>query len=148
MIVAVSEKAIISKYLGVPYKHRGRDLKGLDCYGLIICIYKDLGFKLWDIEEEYDENWSWKGKNHFIENYHQQWRRIEVPDVFDVVLFSNSKGIANHGGVVLSEGRFIHTCKQGTIISRLSDPGWRKRIEGFYRLKERDDYRKIYPQSS
>jgi len=30
------------KYLGVPFKHRGRTKAGLDCAGLIVRCYKDL----------------------------------------------------------------------------------------------------------
>ena len=131
----ITEKEIIKRYLGIPYKHRGRTLDGLDCWGLIKSIYKDFGYDLWDIEEDYDENWAWEGRDHFIENYHKQWDKVEKPELFDVVLFKNSKDIANHGGVVLSNDKFIHCCKAGTVINRLSDSHWQKRLQGFYRLK-------------
>lgn len=135
----IKDKEIIEKYLGVSYRHKGRTLEGLDCWGLIKEVYKDLGFELWDIEEDYDEKWSWKGRNHFIENYYKEWVKVKKPNPFDVVLFSNSKGIANHGGVVLKSGKFIHCCKTGVVVSRLGEPRWQKRIEGFYHLKARDE---------
>lgn len=31
------------KYLGVPFKHRGRTDRGIDCAGLVWCAYRDLG---------------------------------------------------------------------------------------------------------
>lgn len=37
-------------YLGVKWKHRGRSRKGIDCAGLPLCVYADLGVKLPDIE--------------------------------------------------------------------------------------------------
>ena len=132
------EQAIVRKYLNVRYNLRGRDIKdGLDCYGLIIAVYKDLGFTLLDIEEEYNEDWAWQGRNHFIENYHNQWVKVEWPRFLDVVLFKNSKGIANHGGIVLRADKFLHCSKVNVTVGRLSDDQWQRRIEGFYHLKAR-----------
>lgn len=131
----ISEIEVINKYLGIPYKHRGRDMTGLDCYGLIIAVYKDFGEYLLDIEEEYDVRWDFKGKNYFIENYNKEWDKIINPIPFDVVLFKNSKGICNHGGIVFKDGMFLHTCKAGTVMSRLSD--WQSKLDGYYRLKAR-----------
>lgn len=37
-------------YLGVPFKHRGRDSRGLDCAGLVWCAYRDAGIVLPDLE--------------------------------------------------------------------------------------------------
>lgn len=37
-------------YIGVPWKHRGRSRKGIDCAGLPICAYADLGVTIPDIE--------------------------------------------------------------------------------------------------
>jgi len=138
--VIIDEKVIIEKYLGIPFKHRGRDLRGLDCYGLIINVYRDLGYELFDIEEDYDESWAWKERSLFLENYHKQWKRIERPSLYDVVLFSNLNGIAIHAGLVLNNNRFIH-CKRktGVIISRLGELFWWQKIEGFYRFRARDD---------
>ena len=126
---------IISKYLGIPYRHRGRGLNGFDCYGLIIAIYGDVGIRLFDVEEDYTEDWSWKGRNHFIENAHRQWEEVRQPMLFDVVLFKNSKGIVNHAGVMLDEYNFIQTCRAGTVVTGIGSVR-QDRIEGFYRYKE------------
>lgn len=136
----MKEQDIINKYLGIPYKHGGRTRLGLDCYGLIIAIYKDLGFTLFDIEH-YDKNWSVNGKNYMLENYHRQWRETDNPQFLDVVVLRNSIGILNHGGVMLSGNRFLHCCKAGTTISSLETPMWKKRFVGFYQFKERYDNR-------
>lgn len=130
----MTEREINEKYLGIPYKHRGRNLDGLDCYGFIIAVYRDWEIELFDIEEEYNEGWAFKsGKNYFIENYHRQWQKVDGPEMLDVVLFHNSKGIVNHGGIVLSDRKFIHCCKAGVVVSRLI-PQWLKRLEGFFRF--------------
>ncbi len=129
-------KFIVEKYLGIPYRHRGRDLSGLDCYGLIISIFEDAGISLFDIEEEYTEDWAWKGKNLFIENAYLEWEQVKTPYFLDVVGFVNSKGVVNHAGVMLTSTKFIHTCKAGTVISSLNDYRKKNRIAGFYRHKK------------
>jgi len=133
----VTEDYLIRKYLPVPYKHQGRSLEGFDCWGLILFVYKELGYKLWDIEEDYDIKWGWKDKHLFIENYHREWDKVKKPNLFDVVLFKNSKGVAFHAGIMLSNSRFLHCCKVGTVVGRLSEQKWATSIEGFYHLRER-----------
>jgi cell wall-associated NlpC family hydrolase len=132
----MTEQQIIDKYLGVPYLHKGRDLKGLDCWGLIILVYKDLDMTVLDFDIDYDQNWSFKKENYFIENYHKQWVKIEVPEtpkLFDVVLFNSRNGIPNHAGIVMNGTRFIHTCKAGTVLGRVNN--MTDKIEGYYRIK-------------
>ena len=129
---------IRAKYLGAPYLHKGRTIAGLDCYGLIIKVYEDLGIRLYDIDEDYTPDWSWSGRNYFIENYHKEWDKIELPEQFDVVLFCmHDNGIADHGGVMLNSDEFIHTCKAGTVVTKISQ--LRGKIEGYYRYKQNDN---------
>jgi cell wall-associated NlpC family hydrolase len=37
-------------YIGTPWKHRGRSRRGIDCAGIVVCSYADLGVVLPDIE--------------------------------------------------------------------------------------------------
>jgi len=134
----IDEREVIGKYLGIPYVNRGRSLtSGLDCWGLIILIYRDLGFDLFDLEA-YEVDWARRGGNHFIENYWRQWRKIERPEFLDGVLFLDRRGIANHAGLMLDQERFIHCCRVGVIVSNLNDGNWKMKREGFYRLNARD----------
>jgi cell wall-associated NlpC family hydrolase len=147
----ITEADIINRYLPVPYKHQGRDLLGLDCYGLL----KDgflffLNIKLFDIEEDYTPDWSFKGKNYFLENCHKDFKEvvnsavtnfnsetqlIGKPKLFDVVTFESKKGVMNHAGWMLDENRFINSCKLGTVVCRLSEGIWVSRFSGIYRHK-------------
>jgi len=131
----MTEQFIIHKYLGIPYKHQGRDLTGLDCYGIVIAIYADLGIKLFDIEEDYDIDWSWKNRNIFLENAHKDFQEVTKAQLFDLVAFKNKKGVINHLGVMFDNDRFVNSCKLGTIVSRISHPSCQKRFYGFYRHK-------------
>lgn len=132
------ERFIIAKYLGAPYRHRGRRLEGLDCWGFIKLVYADLDVRLFDIEDlEYGKAWFLGRRDYLKDNLDLDWEKVENPMILDGVLFVNRKGIANHAGIVLSEGRFIHASRQGVIVSSLDDRAWQARIEGFYRLKGR-----------
>jgi len=121
----------------MPYLNKGRGEGGIDCWGLGLKVYELAGVKLFDIPEiEYDPSWSKTGGNYLAENYWRDWEKIENPEFLDAVLLRNAFGIAYHGGVVLSGGRFIHATMYGVIISRLNEPAIKEKIEGFYRLKK------------
>jgi|GEM_PF-1040304 len=140
MNILKQEQTIVRRYLGIQYKLRGRDYRtGLDCYGLIIAVYKDLGFDLLDIEEEYDINWQWQKRVNFIEKYHDKWLKVKSAAFLDVVLFKDPRGHANHGGIMLRDDRFLHCSKTGVTIGRIMYPQWESRVDGFYHLKVRDD---------
>lgn len=124
-------------FLAISYKHKGRDLTGCDCLGFNILFYRIiLNKKIPDIQENYTPDWQFKNQNYFLENYHHHFKKIKIPKVYDLVAFQNRKGIVNHGGVVLGCGKFIHCCREGVLVDNYNRPNWKKRINGFYRLKD------------
>jgi cell wall-associated NlpC family hydrolase len=130
------EDLIIDKYLGIPYRHKGRAMDGLDCWGFLKLVYSDLGFRLFDIEDlEYSRIWGIGNKDYFKDNHANDWEKVNAPEILDGVLFLSSRGIANHAGIVLKNRRFIHCCRAGVIVSRLDDESWKKKTEGFYTLR-------------
>lgn len=132
----ITANAIVKKYLGIPYLHKGRTKAGLDCWGLIKLIYSDAGKEVADLDD-YEANWSRKGQDYFTTLRGQEWEEVEDEQFLDVVLFRASKLVVNHAGVVLDENRFIHCCRAGVVVSRLGDKQWYLKTEGFYRLKQR-----------
>lgn len=133
----MTPKEVVDKYLGIPYKHKGRTMEALDCYGLAVLIYRDLGYELFDIDD-YEVDWSAKQRNHILLNYHKQWVKVEKPALWDGVLIKTKHG-ASHGGLMLNSKDFIHCCRHGVVVSSLTDPEWKDRIAGFYHLRARDD---------
>jgi cell wall-associated NlpC family hydrolase len=133
----MTEQDLCKKYLGIPYEHHGRTMKGLDCWGLIILAYKDFGIDVVDLEH-YDYNWFKKGEDYFtkkyyLENYYKLWKRTMDPKFMDLAMFENSIGVPHHAGICLSDGRFLQCAiKVGVIVSTL-DVGWEKKLRGFYR---------------
>lgn len=129
----MTEGQIINKYLGWNHKHLGREEGYVDCWGLIIFIYRDLGIEVFDLGN-YDERWAYKGDNYFIEYYYEDWEWHTAPVFLDVVLFRNCKGIPAHAGVYLSQGRFIHSARGvGVVIGKMHK--YMSRFEGVYRHK-------------
>lgn len=128
----ITEKEIVSKYLGVTYKHKGTDLIGLDCWTLVVSIYRDAGIDISFMNPTYDEQCQWHEFDRFIESYHQHWEKVDKPKFMDVILLS---GYRQHAGVWLSENRFIHAAKAGVIISRICPCQLGRQIQGFYRIK-------------
>jgi len=127
---------IIDRYLGIPYKNMGRTLEGLDCYGLILSIYKDAGIELVDIDT-YPADWALTDGNHvssFIEDYSKAWITVSTPVLLDVVGFKNSKGIFNHAGIMLNSSKVINTCRAGTVILDIFGP-LKDKVVGYYRHK-------------
>lgn len=130
----ITEQQICDKYLKkyIPYTHKGRDPKtGLDCYGLIKCIYQDAGIELMDVED-YAIDWSRSGEDYFMQNYYRQFDEVPIPHFLDIVLLNRGE-VACHAGVVLEGNRFIHCSKAGINIQPLRR--WFQRIVGFYRVK-------------
>ena len=118
--------------VGVPFCDGGRDLSGLDCWGLTREIYSRFGydFPLYEISC-YDI----VNVNQEMERNRAFWKRHFPPNipVPSVVTFKISSPVINHVGVFIGEGRFIHTRElTGTVIEKLDSPVWRHRIEGFY----------------
>lgn len=136
----ITEKEIVDRYLGVPYLTRGRNKgTGLDCYGLIMLIYSELGIKLFDIDEDYSVGWAKEGKNFFAENYYREWEKVSTPRMFDIVAFKTSSGVTNHAGVCLGGERFIHCARRiGVVVSKWTDEQWAGCLEGFYKFRRID----------
>ena len=126
-----------SKYLGLPFKHHGRDESGIDCWGLPMLYYKEV----LDVELQdwwYEINWYKKGDNHFIDNYKKfNFKRTDSPTKHDIALvFTDIKTkIPNHAMVIVEPPNLaLHASTAGTRLEDLSNNFWKRRIEGFYRL--------------
>ena len=120
------------KYIGLSFKHKGRDFDGVDCYGLFALMLKEEkninmpGY-------EYTLNWSDEGCNHIQEKmyYFNNWDAVGEPlKPFDVILFyatPNNK-IVNHMGIYIGDNKFIHASSlYKSKIDKL-EGAWKHRI--------------------
>jgi len=131
-------KPDFSKYIDIPYKHRGRDFNGCDCLGLVILIYKEeLGIILPDyLDIEYNCDLNKEDNTYLEEGWAEQmklaWRPCKPPyERWDGLLFyANSRRvIADHMGVCIGDDKFIHTSSKYkmSMVSRL-DKLWLSKL--------------------
>jgi cell wall-associated NlpC family hydrolase len=122
-------------YIGIPFQDRGRDRKGLDCYGLVKLIYQDqLGLSLPSYDDVYGQI---HGEEAAISDKicHEAhgWQRTDQPEPFDVVVFRIA-GLPLHVGIVVIPDVMIHSLKGCNVsLERYRHPLWDRRREGFYR---------------
>lgn len=124
-------------YIDLPYQVDGRSRGGVDCWGLVHLIYRErLGIVLPDkagIHTAHEKDLAAIAQA--MDEEASLWKKVEKPDVYDVVLMR--RGIlACHVGICVGEGRFLHVV-EGTD-STLEDLGglrWGKRVVGFYRYE-------------
>lgn len=125
----------ITKYLGIPYKHKGDDKAGVNCYGLIRLFYKqEFNIDLFDYR--YDENWDKKGFNYIQEKYRSQWQKIDKPESYCAIGFRlPGHKIEHHLGIILPDlNNFLHSpLNQSSRIESLTHPTWGKAVTGYYR---------------
>jgi len=134
-------------YIGLPYKHLGRDKKGVDCYGLVVLLYKDkLGVELPDVHEykfgedacNYMTAFYTEKKYEHVLGFSQLWTPVEKLEPYDILLFNTYKELEapTHSGVFLGEGKFIHCMDNLPVtISRL-ERRWLSIYHSAYRYKK------------
>ena len=127
-----------SKYIEIPFKHKGRDFKGCDCYGLIRLIYEqERSILLPDyLELDYNCDLNEDDETHIQDKFNDQlscgWQIIESPfDLWDTLIFyANSRRvIADHIGLCIGDDKFIHTSGyyEMSMVSRL-DKNWLSKL--------------------
>ena len=92
----MSHSQWIDDYVGIPFEIGGRSLRGLDCYGLVWKVYRDiLGVSLpdWVTEEDID----WDGAR-------GSWVSLDRPIDFCLLRSARTGGIPDHFGLYISRG--------------------------------------------
>lgn len=118
--------------LGIPFKQFGRDLKGLDCFGLVMTIYKRRGIIVPDIKygnTDADRNQAITSPKNL-----QGWVNTELSPGVAVALRRN--GLVQHCGVCIDEDRFIHASEdhEAVMVAKFSRNNnfHKKLVAGFY----------------
>lgn len=124
--------------IGLSFANRGRDItKGVDCYGLVIEVFRRYGYSIPEYFADYDDI---KEVNKLITEKTKivsHWKKvtnsnIPVPSLI-AIRFGVPAGVVNHTGVYIGNGKFIHIRENtGVCIDRIDSPAWRNMIVGFY----------------
>lgn len=124
--------------IGTSFVNEGRDVKtGLDCYGLVMEVFHRFGIEL----PEYTANYDDAAKINAIIRRQKMspiWKKVEdgaeppVPSIV-CISFGVPKGIINHTGVYIGDGKMIHTRdKIGVCVDRVQSPAWNRLIDSYY----------------
>lgn len=128
------------RYLLVPFRDGGRDMKGLDCWGLIREVYSDqLGIELPSYGEISAHDMRKIAERMAGDTAEGEvWRPIKTPEAFDVVVMSWAQHkIIAHVGVMIDAKRLLHI-EPGTYpaIVQAKHPFVARRIRGYFRHRD------------
>jgi len=126
---------LFSDLLGVKWLKGGRDLKGLDCYGLAMIAKKRLeGIDLPEYSTPDDDA---TFVNMILKEVDIA-EKIEVPVSGCFVLFAVGGPYKLHIGVMVDNDKFIHILRNNTVsIERISHPFWKSKVKGLYKWNNR-----------
>jgi cell wall-associated NlpC family hydrolase len=110
----------VEKYLGIPFKDKGRDFSGCDCWGLVrLFLLGEFGIEIDSLWESYAHCRDIESIKKLVEEEKTRWMPVEGPenkgDVLDLSLSKRDF----HVGVLAAPGRILHVERGG--FSRL-DP--------------------------
>jgi cell wall-associated NlpC family hydrolase len=123
----------IERYKGLPYTDHGRDMSGVDCWGLVCLVYREqLGVELpgWSAEYEQAHTVSVPAIRHCFKGWKEVVGR---PAVGDLALFE-IKSVFHVGIVLDRRGKeMLHITKGRQVtIERVQSLLYRNCFRGFY----------------
>ena len=123
-----------SDLVGVPFKYGGRDSAGMDCWGVVVAVYRALGIGVEDVGE-YDAVLATDANPVFERVRTQAWHPAREPyEPYDVLLYAGGccGTAATHCAVYIGRGRMLHALQgRGVVISRVRS--FPKRLLGAWR---------------
>lgn len=129
-----------NRYINIPYVDGGRTEAGADCWGLVRLIYQNE----FDIELPGHDGIDRGSREdaelaEYMAAHRENWERVRVPEVGDIVLMRLA-GEPIHVGVVVAPGYFIHARADSDVVAeKYTTTRWSHRIEGFYRYAPKAD---------
>lgn len=127
---------MLDAYVGMPWREKGRDASGCDCWGLLALVYREqLGVDLPSLSDAYVTTADRHALAGLIAGELGPWRLIEpgAEARFDGVLMTEG-GVPRHIGLVAQPGHLLHVERDASAVIE-SYTGWRlrRRVAGFYR---------------
>ena len=126
---------MFDRYIGIPFKDKGRDFDGCDCWGLIRLIYKnEFNINLPEYLDAYVSTANRKSVAEFADAEKLNWIAVTSrPSFGDVILF-RIYGLPMHIGMAIGKRQMIHILKGADSgVERFDNLIWKNRILGVYR---------------
>lgn len=136
--------AWVSDYVGLPWRGKGRDREGLDCYGILRLVLAERFAVALPSHDGvgFETGGDCTDLAAFLEAEAKAWRPLaldEAPRAGDGVLL-RVRGHPIHVGVVVAPGWMLHI-EHGidSVVERYDGPRWAKRVIAIYRHEALDD---------
>lgn len=124
------------RFVGIPYRDRGRDFDGCDCYGLVWLVNREiLSRELPSLHDRYTLPADRKVIAGLIAGEMQPWREVVAGAemAFDCALMREGDQ-ARHIGLIVAPGQLLHVEEDSiSRIERYRSGTMRHRIVGFFR---------------
>jgi probable lipoprotein NlpC len=125
-----------ARFVGLPWRERGRSRDGVDCYGLAVLAFREVhGIELAGFEDAYASVAELAEISALITGNSEQWpwRPVTAAREFDVALFRRGN-LQTHVGIVVDANRMLHIEQdREAIVETFTSGRWRHRCLGFYR---------------
>ncbi len=138
-------KQVAKKLTGIPYKHNGRNTKGVDCWGVVFLFFKELGIELPVDDGKYiPDDWYKRDPNRYLRELKQFGKEVGHYDnlkPLDIPYFRLYKNIVTHTSVMIDNTRFLHVLIDKRVsTASMERRFWCKKYEGARRIiKVTDD---------
>ena len=128
----------MTNFVGIPYLSGGRDLDGLDCWGLVLCAAKELFCLDYPIYLGYTNAEAQDETEPYFSVRKSDWKHIPVgSEVAGDVIVLYIAGRPTHCGLVIEKGMMLHTlANHDSVIERYLTRRWITNTEGFYRWSQ------------
>jgi probable lipoprotein NlpC len=125
----------ITEYIQIPFKDGGRDRSGVDCYGLVLLVEKEMfGKDLGDVVYASSEDTETNARLVDLQRATIEAEPVLEPEEGDLVLMQFGP-VPAHIGIYVSPGYVLHTLASfGTVCQRIDSPNVRHRIVGYFRV--------------
>jgi cell wall-associated NlpC family hydrolase len=128
----------VGKYIGIPFVSNGRTIEGCDCYGLVrLVLRNEYGIDLPLLSDDYSDAANLRETAKLFKDNLPVLAGEKISEPLEkAVVVITEHGAAAHIGIAAGGGYILHTgVKTGSVCQRVTHPGLRGRIEGYYYVR-------------
>jgi cell wall-associated NlpC family hydrolase len=126
----------LDRYVGIPWRLRGRDFDGCDCWGIVWLVFKhELGIELPSYTDHYLSVEDKKAIAALIARERSPWREIDKGGErrFDAAILRNDSS-HSHIGLITRRGRLLHIFEgRASEVVSYDEGLFKRQIIGFFR---------------
>lgn len=123
-------------YIGIPFKDKGRDIKGCDCYGLVMLYYKN-EFNIDIPDTNIIPNQTGSIMRNFLNEIEKHWIKIDKPEkgcVVAMAMHEDHPKLVTHFALALDEKTILHSVRErGSHKMSIDNMQIKSFIKGFYK---------------